>query len=102
MPRIVLVNRFFFPDNSATSQLATDLALNLAARGFDVVAVASQQLYGQPLGRPAKNQHRDGVRIRRVSTTRFGRQNLVGRIFDYLSFYVSSCPRCGVRPLAVL
>jgi glycosyltransferase involved in cell wall biosynthesis len=89
--RVVLVNRFFFPDHSATSQLATDLAVDLAARGFEVVAIASQQLYEQPLVRLTKNQDHDGVHIRRVPTTHFGRQNLVGRVFDYLTFYMSSC-----------
>ena len=90
MTRVLLVNRFFFPDHSATSQLATDLAIDLAARGFEVVAITSQQRYDDPSARLAPDQVHAGVRIRRVETTRFGRQNLMGRIFDYLSFYLAA------------
>ena len=31
-----------------------------------------------------------GVRVTRVWTTRFGRQNLLGRTLDYLTFYLSA------------
>lgn len=90
MTRVVLLNRFFFPDHAATSQLATDLAVDLVARGFEVVAIASQQRYDDPSAGLAPEQVYTGVRIRRVSTTRFGRHNLVGRAFDYLSFYLGA------------
>jgi glycosyltransferase involved in cell wall biosynthesis len=32
----------------------------------------------------------DGVRVRRVATTRLGRGNVAGRLVDYLSFYLSA------------
>jgi colanic acid biosynthesis glycosyl transferase WcaI len=89
--RVVLLNRFFFPDHSATSQLASDLAVDLAARGFEVVAVTSRQLYDAPAARLAREEVHAGVRIRRTATTRFGRQNLPGRALDYLSFYLGAC-----------
>jgi colanic acid biosynthesis glycosyl transferase WcaI len=90
LTRVVLLNRFFFPDHSATSQLATDLTTELAARGFEVVTIASRQRYDNPDARLARDDARSGVRIRRVGTTRFGRQNLIGRAIDYLSFYISA------------
>src|SRR5690606_23164699 len=40
---------------------------------------------GAPL--PAREVH-EGVQIRRLATTRFGRARLAGRALDYLSFYV--------------
>ena len=86
--RVFLLNRFFFPDHSATSQLATDLAVDLAARGFDVVAITSRQRYDDPSARLVLHEVNGGVQILRVGTTHFGRQNLVGRAADYLSFYV--------------
>jgi hypothetical protein len=90
LARVLLLNRFFFPDHSATSQLATDLAIDLAARGFDVVAITSKQRYDDPSAQLAPQEVYAGVRIRRVSTTRFGRQRLLGRAFDYLSFYLGA------------
>jgi colanic acid biosynthesis glycosyl transferase WcaI len=90
LTRVILLNRFFFPDHSATGQLATDLTRDLAARGFDVIAITSRQRYDNPNANLARDESLSGVRIRRVGTTHFGRQNLVGRAIDYLSFYVSS------------
>jgi colanic acid biosynthesis glycosyl transferase WcaI len=93
LTRVVLLNRFFFPDHSATSQLATDLAVCLSARGFDVLAITSRQRYDDPSAQLARNEMNRGVQIRRVGATEFGRRNLVGRSVDYLSFYVSACFR---------
>ena len=41
MPRLIFVNRYFFPDHSATSQILSDLAFHLAATGRDVHIVTS-------------------------------------------------------------
>ncbi len=45
MARIFFINRFFFPDHSATSQMVSDLAFHLAHRGHDIQVITSQQLY---------------------------------------------------------
>jgi colanic acid biosynthesis glycosyl transferase WcaI len=83
--RLVLVNRYFHPDESATSQLLTDLARHLALR-HEVIVLTSRQRLEQPDARlPAKGQL-DGVRIKRLWSTRWGRGSLPGRVIDYLSF----------------
>ena len=43
--RIIFVNRFFYPDHSATSELLSDLAFALAQRGFRVTVITSRQNY---------------------------------------------------------
>jgi len=89
MKRIIFLNRFFFPDHSATSQILSDLAFHLAGVGGDIHVVTSQQRYDDSrAGLPASEEIR-GVTVHRVPTTRFGRSNLVGRGFDYASFYAS-------------
>ena len=45
MSRLIFVNRFFFPDHSATSQIVSDLAFHLAGAGRDVHVVTSTQIY---------------------------------------------------------
>ncbi len=87
--KIVFVNRYYDPDLSATSQMLTDLARGLAARGFDVHTVCSRQLYDDLATRLAADEVLAGVHVHRVATTRFGRGRLVGRAFDYASFYVA-------------
>jgi colanic acid biosynthesis glycosyl transferase WcaI len=89
MKRIIFLNRFFYPDHSATSQILSDLAFQLAGNGNDIQVITSQQRYDNSrAGLPASEQIR-GVAIHRVPTTQFGRSNLVGRGFDYASFYAS-------------
>lgn len=87
MARIIFVNRYFFPDHSATSQILSDLAFALAASGRAIAVITSQQRYDDPHARMPRRETERGVDIYRVSTTRFGRAGLAGRSIDYLSFY---------------
>ena len=89
MTRIVFLNRFFFPDHSATSQMLGDLAFDLARRGNDVHVITSRQLYDDPHARLPEAETIGGVAVRRVSATRFGRSALLGRGLDYVSFYAA-------------
>ncbi|HEY2322031.1 MAG TPA: glycosyltransferase family 4 protein [Thermoanaerobaculia bacterium] len=92
--RIVFVNRYFYPDHSATSQMLADLAFHLAARGWDVGVITSRLRYeSSVLGPRSSDENREtvnGVDVRRIWTTRFGRGSLLGRAVDYLTFYVSA------------
>ena len=93
MRRLIFVNRFFFPDFSATSQLLSDLAFHLAASGREVHVVTSAQIYDAPRAPHASLpafERVNGVQVHRVPTTRFGRVSLIGRSFDYLTFYRSA------------
>jgi len=87
---VLFVNRYFHPDHSATSQIATDLAFHLAARGWEVGAITSRQRYDDARARLAAREVANGVHIERVWSTRFGRAGLVGRALDYLTFYLSA------------
>jgi colanic acid biosynthesis glycosyl transferase WcaI len=88
--RILFVNRFYFPDESASSLMLTDLATSLAARGHEVRVLTSRQLHNQATTTLPGHECINGVDIHRVATTGFGRSNLPGRALDYLSFYVTA------------
>jgi glycosyltransferase involved in cell wall biosynthesis len=88
--KIICVNRFFFPDYSATSQLLTDLAFYLAELGHDIHVVTSRLRYEDPRSSLPSAELVNGVRIHRIWTSRFGRGNLLGRAMDYATFYLSS------------
>lgn len=95
MPRVIFLNRFFYPDHSATSRMLSSLAFELASTGREVHIVTSRQLYDKPgAGLPAYEMAH-GVHIHRVGTTSFGRSRLPGRAMDYLSFYFTSW-RCAL------
>lgn len=89
-PRVVFVNRFFYPDHSATSQLLTDLAFHLAELGWDVHIVTSRQRYDDPSVHLAGNELLRTVNIHRAWSLHFGRERLGRRMLDYLSFYVTA------------
>jgi colanic acid biosynthesis glycosyl transferase WcaI len=87
--RVFFVNRYFYPDESATSQLLTDLAFGVAQRGYEVHVLCSRQLYGAATVELPTRETIRGVVVHRLWTTRFGRSSLLGRAFDYVSFYLT-------------
>ena len=88
--KIVFINRFFFPDHSATSQLLTDLTLHLAQNGFDVKVLTSRLISDNSHKMQPRTDTLHGIEIIRVWSTRFGRKRLAGRTLDYLTFYLSA------------
>jgi colanic acid biosynthesis glycosyl transferase WcaI len=88
--RLIFVNRFFFPDLSATSQLLTDLLKALGSTAFEIHVVTSRQCYDDARAGLPAFERVAGVIVHRSWSTRFGRGGLPGRLLDYLSFYVSS------------
>ena len=89
MPRLIFVNRFFSPDHSATSQILSDLAYYLAKAGRDVHVVTSTQLYDDAKAGLPVSEIINGVHVHRVPSTGFGRNALLCRSIDYVSFYRS-------------
>jgi colanic acid biosynthesis glycosyl transferase WcaI len=84
--KIIFVNRFFYPDESATSLLVTDLALDLARDQVAAHVICSRlAIKGEKVG--AAFERFQGVDIHRVWTSRLGNGSLVRRSVDYLSFY---------------
>lgn len=95
--KVLLLNQFFHPDLSATSQIATDLAVDLAASGIEVTVLASRGTYlgGEAL---ASRDRHAGVEIVRVAATSLGKRTLLHRAVDYASFYAASAARLAVLP----
>jgi len=89
MPRLIFLNRYFFPDHSASSQILSDLAFDLAEAGREVCVVTGRQRYDAPQAELPQRETIRGVVVHRLATTRFGRATIAGRAIDYLSFYAS-------------
>ncbi len=88
--KIILINRYFYPDLSATSQMVSSLAFELAARGVAVHAIASRQRYDDPAAALPRHESVRGVTIHRVGTSRFGRGRLGRRALDYATFHLAA------------
>ena len=86
---VYLVNRYFWPDESATSLLLTDLAEDLQTAGHEVQVFTSRQLYNRPQAQLPRHQIWQGIQIHRLNTSRFGRRHFCGRLFDIITFHLA-------------
>ena len=90
MRPVFFLNRYAWPDDSATAQLLTDLTRDQVARGHAVTVLTSRQLYRDAQAALPPEEANEGVAIARLWSTGFGRDHLWGRAVDYLSFYLSA------------
>ncbi|MCP4344725.1 MAG: glycosyltransferase family 4 protein [Desulfobacterales bacterium] len=84
--KFCLINRYFWPDESATSLLLTDFAEDLAEKGHEVHVLASRQLYNHPKANLDRFQNWQGIKIHRVFSTSFGRSTFLGRLLDITTY----------------
>jgi len=96
--KILLLNQFYPPDVAATGQLLADLAAGLVHKGHEVHVLCSRRVYGGGGEKYPAEQLINGVYIHRVAATGFGRGKIVGRLIDYLSFYVLAAWKALVLP----
>lgn len=82
--RVIAVNRFFWPDRTATSQLLGDLTRHLAAAGADVHVVTTRL----PGDGAAPSDRGEGAAIHRVWAPHLG-HSVVARTATYLAFMLT-------------
>jgi colanic acid biosynthesis glycosyl transferase WcaI len=83
---LIFINRFYWPEEPATSQLLTDMAEGLAGCGNEVRIITSRPF---EIEVPSKETH-NSVSIIRVGSSRYGSSNLTGRVIDFLSFIIGT------------
>ena len=86
--RLLFVNQYYWPSHASTAQHLADLVEHLAARGHECHVLCGRGGYKTDAERPPRHEVHNGVQIHRVDATSFGRKSTLGRMIDYLSFYV--------------
>ena len=94
---IAFFNRSYYPDTTATGQLLTDLCEDLVRdHGCRVTVVAGISLL--PAGAVATRRRgllsreaHGGVEIYRASGTRFAKKGFIGRVTNYVTYFLSAC-----------
>jgi len=92
--KVILINQFFHPDEAATSQFLTDLAVELRDRGHEVEVICGRACY-----RPGRVCELAGVAVHRVWSARGG-AGLAGKAAGYLTFFVAAAARLASLPPA--
>jgi glycosyltransferase involved in cell wall biosynthesis len=100
-PRLMFINRSYWPDVEATGQLLTELCEDLA-EDFEVTVLCGQpRTVADEVPPDAVEQpNRNGVRIRRVRHTRFDKASFVGRLSNMLTFQVAASCAALTAPRA--
>lgn len=83
-PRVIFVNRFYWPDEPATGQLLTDLAEALAAQGQEVLILTSGDNDAPP------DEAHNGVLIRRVAC-RPDERGALRKLLAWIRFGIGAC-----------
>ncbi|RED96144.1 glycosyltransferase family 4 protein [Marinoscillum furvescens] len=87
--KILVLTQVFYPDTVSVSQHLTDFAVYMSKQGHDVNVLTSSYAYDENRSRFKKHQVFNGIQIRRVNQTRFGKKNQISRLVDFASFYLS-------------
>lgn len=95
---VVFFNRSFYPDMAATGQLLTELCEDLVhEHGCRVSVVAgipmmsvSEHVEGIKKGIVIDREEYAGIEIIRAKGTRFSKRRFVGRVSNYMSYFLSA------------
>ncbi len=104
MARILIITQPHVPDPSATGQHLHSAAAALVGRGHDVRVLAADRGYERPSRRYPSRETRDGVEIRRIPLSSFGKGSIAVRVAGALAFVMQAAVR-GVfsrKPDAIL
>jgi colanic acid biosynthesis glycosyl transferase WcaI len=89
--RVLLLNQAFVPDVVSSAQHAGDLARALGRAGHQVTVIASRRAYDEPARQFPARENWNGVSVRRVWHTGFGKGVKWRRAADFATFFLSCC-----------
>ncbi len=90
-PRTILIlSQVFVPDPASVGQHMADVAIEMAHRGYRVVVLAANRGYDDPSMKYPSRELRDGVEIRRVPLSSFGKKSLALRLLAG-ALFVAQC-----------
>jgi colanic acid biosynthesis glycosyl transferase WcaI len=87
---ILILNQAFHPDVASTAQHASELATALSERGHSVTALCGARCYNNPAVSYSSRETWQGVAIRRIWSTGFGKKARWRRAADF-GTYLLNC-----------
>lgn len=97
----LVLSQVYVPDPASVGQHMHDAAAEMVSRGYRVVVLTANRGYDNPSIRYKRREIVDGVEIRRLPLSSFGKRSIKQRLLAAVSF-ISQCIVRGVvmRPLA--
>lgn len=90
---LLMISQVYVPDPASVGQHMHDAAEELVRRGYRVVVYASARGYDDPSVKYPLRETRDGVEIRRMALSSFGKKSIPLRVLAQLIFLL----QCAVR-----
>lgn len=88
MKKILLLTQFFYPDRTGTGKILSDLFFALSKEKFLIDVISSRQMYNDKSNRVLKKNERfEGLNIHRVFNTFISKEKMLGRLYNYISFF---------------
>lgn len=88
--KVTILNQYYSPDVASTGHLLHELATDLVKQGYEVRVRTCRPCYGPPetwVECPLREM-KDGVDVRRMWSTRFSKDRMVGRALNIVTFFV--------------
>ena len=92
-PTLLIISQVYVPDPTSLGQHMHDAAAELAARGFRVIVLTSRSGYEDPRQKYARHEVRDGVEIRRLGWSNFGKRSMLLRLLGAAMFLFQAIVR---------
>ncbi len=90
----VVASQVYPPDPTSVGQHVRDAAVEMAQRGYRVIVYTSNRGYENPEVRFPRREILDGVEVRRIPLSGFGKSSILLRIVGGLSFTLQASFRC--------
>jgi hypothetical protein len=95
MKNFLIITQVFSPDPAAVGQYFDEAAQTIAGTGAQVTVLTANRGYDNPKEKFAAKEARNGIQIRRLPLSSFGKASIPLRIFAQLSFLI----QCILRGL---
>ncbi len=94
---LLILSQVYPPDPTSVGQHIADVAGAMAKRGYRVIVLTANRGYNDPSVKYESKELRDGVNVRRLPLSSFGKRSIVLRLLGQGSFLI----QCIVRGLFV-
>ena len=92
-PTLLIISQVYVPDPASVGQHIADAAAEMARRGYRVIVYASARGYDNPSKRYPSRETLDGVVIRRLPLSSFGKSSITVRLIAQWIFLLQSIAR---------